>query len=207
MSIIELQNLGGFNRSAGTKRLRFGQLFHVRAIAILGRTNRHGRLRQTRADHHFTDTCAIHVFEPRFQVFKLVFLLLEKVLHFLSINLGAILVDGLKLEIVIVGQIEILVEIVHKIQHFPVASTQSLHKWRRLHLFNRRTTNIINVLLSRLHARHILRQRDWNVGRLGARESQQLHQSFIVALILQNTQLDRFAKLAPKLNVLTIGRG
>mmetsp|Transcript_40828 Transcript_40828/g.65594 ORF Transcript_40828/g.65594 Transcript_40828/m.65594 type:complete len:391 (+) Transcript_40828:495-1667(+) len=206
MSVVDLQDLGRFDTSTSSKRLRLGQLLHIGTIAILGSTNRHRRLSQSRADHHFAHSRAVHILEPRLQVLELVFFLLEEVLHFLAIDLGSILVDGLELEIIVILQVQVLIEVVDKVQNLPVSRSQSLHKRRSLHLVNRRTADIINVFLSRLHASDIGSQRDGHIARLRGRESQQIQQALLVPLVLQQSQLDRFTKLFPEFAVIAIRR-
>ena len=91
-----------------------------------------------------------------------------------------------------------------KVQDFDALLAQCLQEWRGRDCSDALTCDVKDVVLSFLHAVHILLEANLLVARLGGVESQELRNLGAIGAVLMHTKLQAFAKCFVELLVIIL---
>mmetsp|Transcript_3912 Transcript_3912/g.15927 ORF Transcript_3912/g.15927 Transcript_3912/m.15927 type:complete len:326 (-) Transcript_3912:1073-2050(-) len=189
------------------ERLRLHDALHVGGPAVLAGDNR-----ARSGDEAVGDLHRLHLLGGE-DLLPPLGEVLEFLLDLLQASLGGFRVVA-KLEIILgrVGELEVvklgqvlhgvLVDGIGEVDHLEILLQELLEERRLLERLARLAREVVDGLLSGLHALHVLLEGDELGGGLGGVEAHELGEAGAVGRVLDDAQLDRLSVVLPELVVL-----
>mmetsp|Transcript_36757 Transcript_36757/g.79203 ORF Transcript_36757/g.79203 Transcript_36757/m.79203 type:complete len:528 (+) Transcript_36757:116-1699(+) len=189
-----------------TKGLSFHDAFHVGRPTVLGGGQHTRRVCHARADEDLLHLVAKHLLHEFGQWLKFRFQFLDLLLLILVIDVETLLGGALQLLAVELLQLlsRIFVNGVHHVQDFDALLAQCLQEWRGRDGSDTLAGDVEDVVLSFLHAIHVLLEADLLITRLGGVEAQELCNLGAVGGVFMHPELQALAECLVELLVIIL---